>query len=152
MLLAKGPQRSLAYGGADQGEGRVKSLGRPSQHAGALIVILISQKPESPAMTLLCEVCKSEMQPATSGSERRYCSPACKAVGRNERDRITRAIEKYEAEVRDLDDEVRAPHQLCDMHGRSAKDRLANARRHIDALNARLLVLHGADDEDGSTD
>lgn len=97
-------------------------------------------------MTLLCEVCKSELAPSTSGSERRYCSPACKAAGRNERDRITRAIEKYEAEIRDLEDELLAPLQLLDVQGRSAKHRLADARRHIEVLTVRLLRLHGGDD------
>ena len=97
-------------------------------------------------MDILCEICRSPMESSSRGSARRFCSTACKSVARNERTRIQRALERYEEQARDLNDEVRAPQQLLDIHGRSAKDQLANCRRHIEKLTARLLILHGAED------
>ena len=103
-------------------------------------------------MSTLCLICKTPMKSSSRGSERRFCSTACKSAARNERSRVLRAMEGYEQRARELEDEVRAPCQLNDILGRSAADLLANSRRNIDELTARLRVLHGADDEDGSTD
>lgn len=87
-----------------------------------------------------CAKCGAELpEPAATGRPRRYCSVTCRRLAELERLRLTRILERLEQQR--VDEEFTSGIDLGDWKGRTRAQRLADTRRAIADIEARLREL-----------
>ncbi len=87
-----------------------------------------------------CAKCGAPLSAAApTGRPARYCSPTCRRLAQQERRRLIRQLDALEA--RCIADEFTSGVDLLDVFGRDRAQRLADTRRGIAAVEARLAKL-----------